>query len=704
MFAIASYVEKRVAKGGKNILDNGLIYSLSLALYATAWTFYGNIGLMTTNSFLFLTVYLGATLSILLWRRIVKIYIRKRNEFGLTSIADFISFRYNKSQPVGVIVTMITLVGIMPYIALQLEAVITSFSILVGQHQVLTSGLKTSFDILILMIMILFSVLFGMRKLDLEERHPSMVMIVAIQSVIKLSIYLLAGIFVAFFMYHGIGDIFAQVAANPQLLLSQKNNIPPFDLWFSYLIISMSAIIFLPRQFHVTVVENVNEKNLKTAIWMLPLYFLAITLFVIPIGLAGLLHGLPAAKADYFMPLLVLGSGQNWLALLVFMGGFAAASSMVMVETLTLTTMATNYLILPVIEKIKTFNFLRRFLLQIRWAVAVFIILASYWIKTQLGSTYLLVKIGTISFAATLQFAPVMLGAIFWKKGNRIGAAWGMLAGFFVWAYTSLLPAFAKSGIVSINILTNGPFGIKFLRPENLFGTQLSALSNTVLFSMLFNVGLYIVGSLLFKQTEEGHRIAESFTGKSGVGSALEAPLRISEEKEYINLNNKKIVILDIFSHYVKSDDAKLILEKSLKKAAIENKKLISIKDLANFYNIIEKALSEYTGASMARDVLKQNKFIENNESNDLSAYYGKLISELKLTPEELAEKLNYSQEKEKILEEQGKELERVVKNRTNELQEKIVELEKFQKLTVDREIRMIELKNKVKELEMKKN
>lgn len=704
MIAIALYAEKKFAEDKKKFFDNGIIYSLTLALYCTAWTFYGNIGLAVSNSFLFLAVYIGATLSILAWWYIVRVYVKKRNEYGLTSIADFLAFRYGRSQSVGVIATIIAIVGILPYIALQLEGVLSSFSIFIGDYHSSIPFLKNYFDVLILGILFLFTIILGMRKLDLTERHPGIIAVVAVQSIVKIIAFLAAGIFIVYFLYNGVGDIFNKASADPFLLTSLKDKIPSFSLWFSYLLISMSAIIFLPRQFHVTVVENNNEKTLRTAIWALPLYFLLITFFVLPIAIAGLLHGFPVASADYFMPLLIIEQNIKWLGLLVFMGGFAAASSMVVVETLAMTTMATNYLIFPVIEKVSIINFLRRFLLQIRWLVAGLVILLAYFLKTQLGTTYILVKIGTISFAAALQFAPAMLGAIFWKKANRVGASLGMLAGFIVWGYTSFFPAFVRSGLIISNVLVDGPFGIKLLRPENLFGAQVDWLSNTVMFSLLFNVSFFVLGSLLFKQTDEGKIAADSFCNTLDTGNSANSFISDPSLTDKMNINNneKKNIAYKIFSRYLIHDEAEALVGRIFSQVGVENKKLISIKNLTDLHSIIEKSLLSYTGASVAKDILHSSKFISSEESGIVSQYYARLISELMLSPVELAEKLNYSEEKQKLLQEQSSQLETAVENRTRELQDKVLELERFQALTIDREIRMVELKNKIKELKVK--
>src|SRR6185295_430544 len=219
-------------------------------------------------------------------------------------------------------------------------------------------------------------------------------------------------------------------------------------------VLAMSAIQFLPRQFHMAVVENSSEKNIKTALWLLPLYLLVINIFVIPIAAAGLLTALPAS-ADSFVLGLPVRAGKMGLSLFVFLGGVSAATGMIIVESLAVATMITNHLLLPLIE-VTGLGFLRRFLLRIRWAAVAGVLGTGYFFERAIGSSYTLVNIGIISFAAVLQFAPPILGGLYWRRGNHAGALWGLGAGSLTWFYCLLLPSFVKSGWVESRVLETG--------------------------------------------------------------------------------------------------------------------------------------------------------------------------------------------------------------------------------------------------------
>jgi Na+/proline symporter len=705
LLVAALWAEKKHEQG-KSILNNGIVYSLTIALYCTAWTFYGNIGLAATNNFLFLAVYLGAVLSVILWWLIVRKFVRLKNEYNITSIADFLSVRYGRSHLVGAIAAMIGLFGTMPYIALQLKAVLVSFSVIIGGEKNLSPFFNTFIDLLIVAMIAIFVIIFGMRKLNLTERHPGIIMVIAIKAVVKLFALLTAGIFVTYFIFGGFGDIFTKLSQNSELMALQRSGTPTFSLWLTYLLLSVSAIIFLPRQFHITVVENSNEKHLRTAIWLLPLYLFLITLFVFPISIGGALLGYPIAQAEFYALYIFLGHNMPWLALLVFVGGFSAAVGMVMITSITISNMTTNYLILPLVERIKLLNFIRKHILALRRLTAIFIILLGYWFKVKLGSMYMLVKIGMISFAAALQFLPAVIGGIFWKKGSKAGAALGLMSGFFVWAYTSIFPAFIRSGYLSMDILDKGPFGIRFLNPEHIFGIQsLEPLAITVFLSMAVNGSLYVIGSLLFSQSEDEEKTAEIYAGilfknpSEGFAKKKDAAAR---EEEYISLGEKEKIIISLFSLYVGVQEARTLADNCLKEAGLDGKKLISVLGLADLQVIFEKALSAYIGAYSAKNALIAANFITKDESVDLSRAYGDIIARLKLSPEQLAEKINYYEDKERVMKEQGEELEKLVKDKTAELRNKLDELEKFQKVTIDRELKMIELKNKIREMEIK--
>jgi Na+/proline symporter len=435
-------------------------------------------------------------------RKIVR--ISKVNR--LTSIADFISSRYGKSALLGGLVTIIATLGVVPYIALQLKAVSTSITILLRYPQVgVPTGapeaplaLDTAFYVALALAA--FSIVFGTRHLDATERHEGMVAAIAFESLVKLFAFLAVGAFVTFGLYHGFGDLTARAAASPDLSAMLTIGGPSaWGSWASLTILSMFAIICLPRQFQVAVVENVDEQHLNRAMWLFPLYMLAINIFVLPIAIGGLLH-FPggAVDADTFVLTLPMAAGEQALALLVFLGGLSAATGMVIVETIALSTMVSNSLVLPLLLRFGRARLAEKrdvtgLLLGIRRGAIAAILLLGYLYFRLAGEVYALVSIGLISFAAVAQFAPAILGGIFWKGGTRLGALCGLVAGFGLWIYTLLLPSFARSGWLPQAFLSEGPWGIALLKPQQLFGLRgMDAFTHALFWTMLANVGCYV--------------------------------------------------------------------------------------------------------------------------------------------------------------------------------------------------------------------
>jgi Na+/proline symporter len=316
---------------------------------------------------------------------------------------------------------------------------------------------------------------------------------------VKLLAFLAVGVFVTFGLYNGFGDLFARAAAEPKLapMMTPLDGVAGgYASWVWLTILSMMAIMFLPRQFQVTVIENLDEKHLNKAIWLFPAYMLAINIFVLPIAFGGLLH-FPDGRvdADTFVLTLPMAQKQEALALLVFIGGLSAATGMVIVETIALSTMVCNDLVMPVLLRLKRLRLneqpdLTGLLLGIRRGAIVLILLLGYVYYRVAGEAYALVSIGLISFAAVAQFAPSVLGGIFWKGGTRSGALWGLVAGFAVWFYTLFLPALARSGWLPIGLMEQGPWGIALLRPQELFGLSgLDQITHAMIWSMIANVG-----------------------------------------------------------------------------------------------------------------------------------------------------------------------------------------------------------------------
>src|SRR6266849_1756427 len=526
LFAIAYYADKR-ADAGRSIIASPYVYSLSLAVYATAWTFYGSVGRAASDGVGFLPIYIGPTLMIALWWLVMRKIIRISRQNRITSLADFIASRYGKSAVIGGLVTVIAVIGILPYISLQLKAVSSSYSILVQYPEITMpaqAGAVMAWQdtaLWVALILAAFTIAFGTRHLDAAEHHQGMVAAIAFESLVKLLAFLAVGIFVTFGIYDGFGDVFARAAAVPKLrsMMTPLEGVAGgYASWVWLTILSMMAIMFLPRQFQVTVIENLDEKHLNRAIWLFPLYMLAINIFVLPIAFGGLLH-FPEGNVDgdTFVLTLPMFEKQELLTLLVFIGGLSAATGMVIVETIALSTMVCNDLVMPVLLRLRRLRLNERsdltgLLLGIRRGAIVMILLLGYLYFRLAGEAYALVSIGLISFAAVAQFAPAALGGIFWKGGTRRGALAGLAAGFAVWSYTLLLPALARSGWLPLGLLERGPWGIELLKPLQLFGLAgLDQISHAMIWSMIANIGAYFAVSLSASPSAEEHRQASLF-------------------------------------------------------------------------------------------------------------------------------------------------------------------------------------------------
>jgi len=511
LFAVAYWGDRRAARG-HTLVANPWIYALSIAVYCTAWTFYGSVGRAASGGMEYLTIYLGPTLTFALGWVVLRKMIRISKVNRITSIADFISSRYGKSHLLGGVVTIIAVIGIMPYISLQLKAVASSFVVLMHYPDVSGSVATMSVPVLgdtalwIAAAMALFAILFGTRHIDATEHHHGLVAAIAFESVVKLVAFISVGLFVTFGQFDGFGDLFAQAASLPAA--SRLLTTEPITDWMPLTLLSMLAIICLPRQFQVTVVENVEERHLNKALWLFPLYLLLINLFVLPIALAGLIH-FPDGRvdADTFVLALPMAGHQPALALLAFIGGLSAATGMVIVETVALSTMICNDLVMPMLLRFAWLRLADRrdlsgLLLGIRRGAICFILLIGWLYFQLIGESYALVSIGLVSFAAAAQFAPALLLGMFWKGGSRRGALGGIIAGFVLWAYTLLLPSFARSGWLPDSFVDAGPFGLELLRPYALFGLHgFGPTAHSLFWSLAANIGAFVTISLLDRQS-----------------------------------------------------------------------------------------------------------------------------------------------------------------------------------------------------------
>ena len=520
LFGIAYYTEKR-AVSKRSIINNGYVYALSLAVYCTAWTYYGSVGRASTKGLDFITIYLGPTIAAALFWPILRKLIRIAKSQRITSIADLIYSRYGKNFSLAALVTILCIIGIIPYIALQLKAISSSIHIITGSLSQLPENWKFWNDdtFYITGILVIFIIIFGTRSVDASEKHEGLVAAIAFESLIKLIAFLAVGVFVVFFIFNGFGDIFQQAYAHQEL--KKLFTIEPsssYASWAGLMLVSMLAIFFLPRQFQVSVTENIQEKHIDKAVWVFPLYLLLINIFVLPIALAGKLIFIDqAVDADTYVLAFPLHFNASALSLFVYIGGFSAATSMIIVETIALSTMACNNLVMPILLSLKQFkternNHLSKNIILIR-RISIFIILALAYIYDKTVAQHLaLVSIGLVSFVAVAQFAPAVIGGIYWKGASKTGAIVGIIVGFIIWFFTLVVPTLISPGILPSSIMSEGLFGISFLKPFSLLGHQgMDSIAHATFWSLFANVGSFVFFSLYSKQTAQEIYQAEIF-------------------------------------------------------------------------------------------------------------------------------------------------------------------------------------------------
>ncbi|MGD0283349.1 MAG: stage II sporulation protein E, partial [Dissulfurispiraceae bacterium] len=436
LFAVAYYAEQK-EKYGKSIVNNPYIYSLSLAVYCTSWTFYGSVGKAATSGLSFLPTYLGPTLMASVWMLVLRKVVRTAKANRITTIADFIGARYGKSLFLSAVVTIVAVAGITPYLGLQIKAITTTFTLITGN-----TGGSVAAGLIITFILGTFAIIFGARRLDSSERHVGLVFAIAFESIIKLAAFILVGVFVTFSLFNGPGDILAriQISHHEALLHLGPGTATGYFEWASLIFLSMMAVMLLPRQFQMTVVENYDENHIRKATWLFPLYLLLINIFVLPIAFGGILAGGSEKGADYFVLTLPLTNGARNLSLFAFIGGFSAATGMIIVEAIALSTMVMNSIIMPALIKFQDAPSFPKMVLYIKRLVIMGIVFLGYSFTTAIGGFYSLMDIGLRSFEAVALLAPAFFMGLYWKRGTKSGAIAGLAAGFTVWFYALILP------------------------------------------------------------------------------------------------------------------------------------------------------------------------------------------------------------------------------------------------------------------------
>ncbi|MCB0640136.1 MAG: hypothetical protein KDC44_00790, partial [Phaeodactylibacter sp.] len=670
-----AYFADRSARRGKSWVNHPAIYALSLAVYCTAWTYYGSVGRAATSGIGFAPIYLGPLIIAPVWVILARKLILICKSQGITSVADFVSSRYGKSTRLGVIATLLAVMGIVPYISIQLKAIASSFELLVfpnGPADGLTEGpIFQDSAFYITVVLALFAILFGTRHLDPNERHEGLIAAIAFESIFKLVAFLTVGVFVTFFVYDGFGDLFSravQVDRINAVLDLQASNVNAWS-WFWLNLLSMSAILFLPRQFHVGIVENISRRHVNQAAWMFPLYLLLINIFVLPIAFGGMMHfpdatiGAPHGHTpDTFVLDLPLFYQQKGLALFAVLGGLSAGTSMVIVSTLALSIMIGNNLVVPLLLRSRSVqedpvNDLSSRLLGIRRVSIVVVLLLAFAYFKSVGQGYTLVSIGLISFTAVAQFAPVILAGLFWTRGTSKGALAGLLTGFLVWGYTLPIPTLAEVGILSNSFVEQGPFGIALLKPHELFGLSgLDHVSHSAFWSLFLNIVAFVMVSLYTRQSPADVAQAEVFVniykyqcGNLGYDLRRRQP-RVSD-------------VRDLLVRFLGEERARILLRQYALRTKTNLDKLTRAD--AGLINFAESQLSSAIGAASAKVII------------------GSISKEDPISLEEMLEILDQTQEViqySKELERKSKELEQT----THQLQRANEQLKELDRLKAD--------------------
>ena len=494
LFFVAFAAERRAIQGQRSWTRSPLVYTLSLSVYCTAWTFYGAVGAAVRSGLEFVTIYLGPTLVMLGWWLLLRKLVRVGKTQRSTSIADLISSRYGKSNGLGVVVTMIAVVGTTPYIALQLQSVSASFDVFAGEAGTGDGVYGTS--LWVAAGLTLFTILFGTRNLNSNERHHGVVIAIAVEAVVKLLALVLLGCWVIWGLGGGPEQVLDKIATSEIAEWKMDGG-----RWVTLVALSAAAILCLPRMFQVLVVENEDEAHLATASWAFPLYLLCMSLFVLPIAVVGLDLLPPDTNPDHFVLSLPLAYGQDGLALLAFLGGFSSATSMVIVAAIALSTMVSNHIVMPMYlarrgRGLVMAGDVRQVVIRAR-RLSIAGVLGLGYLYHQLSDGRELAAIGLIAFAGVAQVLPALLGGLFWRGATRSGAAAGLITGFVIWAYCLFLPSFGAGGPISAAWMEAGPAGIGILRPQALFGIDgLDPLVHAMFWSMLLNTFAFCAVSI----------------------------------------------------------------------------------------------------------------------------------------------------------------------------------------------------------------
>lgn len=643
LFGIAYRIDLS-KKWRKRIAGNPTVYALTLAVYCSAWTFFGSVGAASTYSIEFLTIYIGPLIVAPLMWIIYRKFIRISKAQGITSMSDFISSRYNKSIVLNRLVTVLLAVGIIPYIALQITGIER------GLETVISWGDKSQTDFsffgfidmafVVTVGLGLFLIAFTTRKLQDKSQNQGMMGAIAFESIVKLVVFIVFGIYVCYYIFDDQSQVYALIP-DGELKLNTSNN---FSQWFGMIILSGLAFLFLPRQFEVGVFAASNETQLKKAIWMFPIYLILINLFVVPIAVAGNhFFSETDVDKDTYMLALPLLNGHKWMAIFVLLGGFSAASGMIIVATHAISKMVANSILLP--SFIDRPFFINRFkgkdhkipVLFRRISILIVLLLAYFYYKL-VAVEYSLISIGLVSFIAVSQFAPAILGGIFWKHGNVKGAFAGIISGFVIWFLFLVIPTLF-GGTVNKNYI--------MLVTESIENNHGAIITTVFFWSMFVNASLYVFVSLISKQSNLERNQAELFVNIYNYSESVESSVVWKGKAFFPDVQS-------LLSRFLGEQRANYELRTFTEKNNIQ---LDEKEELdSRVVRHVEKLLSNMIGSSSARilvasvtkedqismedvvDILEESQklMVLNKELNQTSQELKRLSDALKLTNQKL--------------------------------------------------------------------
>lgn len=648
LFFLAYWAEKN--KRSKWV-NNPYIYALSLAVYCSAWTYYGSVGAAARGDYSFLTVYLGPVIAAPLWIVVLKKIVTLSKVYNVSSIADFISLRYANNRSLGAIVTLVSAASIIPYVALQLKAISETYGLITANGTVSNSSFViTDSTFYIAILLAIFVAFFGTLSLDASKQKKGVVFSVAMESLLKLLIFLIVGIYVSYYLFKNPGEITEKVQKlgiiNPYEGVS---SVTAGINWFFMIALSFLAIFLLPRQFQVAVVEQSNFKQIKKGIWVFPLYLLLFNIFVIFIAWGGLILLGEKVNYDYITMLIPISQGNYFLATMVFLGGFSAVISMIVISTLALSTMLSNNLIIPYgfihrftkkqnFQNVKTIKTIRR--------ICIFVtILLAYGLYASFNPEVSLYAIGLISFLVIAQLAPSFFLGLYWNRGSAKGAAWGILIGLLTITYTYIIPFLSTEVMASNNFVIEGFLGISALKPYALFGISfLEKTPHALFWSLLLNTFLFALISLVRKGNYRERNYGEVFVHPEKFDGVNEDAYVWKGEANYADIKNVLIKFLG-------EQRTKRAINIFKKRNNIEGNELTVN---AKFIDFSEKLLTGAVGTSSARILIGKvskeqpvslNEVLHILEENKETTALNKALKENSLALEKITEKLSKANE-----------------------------------------------------------